>query len=67
MIGKWITRKRQKPARDRSMDYNRHYRVAQRIKLRLDDAADRGDLDRVKVLIRRLRRVRDIQLRELGR
>ena len=64
MRWRWLTKKSK---RDRSEDWNRHYRVAQRLKLRLDEAADKVDLPRVKVLAARIRHVRDIQIRELGR
>ena len=64
MRWRWVTKKAK---RDRSKDWNRHYRVVQRLKLRLDEAADRLDIARVKVLAARISRVRDIQIRDLGR
>lgn len=63
MRWKWL---RKKAKRDRSKDWNRHYRVVQRIQLRMNDAADRGDLERVKVLFARIKHVRDIQISDLG-
>lgn len=32
----------------------------------MNDAADRGDLERVKVLFARIKHVRDIQISDLG-
>lgn len=66
MKWKWLTRQRRNPARDRSSDWNRHHRVAQRLQLRLNEAVENLDTARVDVLMARLRRVRDIQLREVG-
>jgi len=57
---------RKKAKRDRSKDFNRHYRVVQRLQLRLSEATDRGDLDRVTVIVNRIRHVRDIQISDLG-
>ncbi len=53
--------------RDRSNDFSRHYRVAERLQLRMNEAADRGDLHRVEVLCNRIRHVRDIQISDIGR
>lgn len=64
MKWKWL---RKKAKRDRSKDWNRHYRVVQRLQLRMNEAADRLDVDRVDVLLARIRHVRDIQISDLGR
>ena len=66
MKWKWLTRRRKKPARDRAKDWNRHYRVAKRLQLRLDEAVENQDIERVDILLARLRRVRDIQIRDIG-
>lgn len=60
---KWL---RKKAKRDRSKDWNRHYRVCERLVLRMNEAADRLDVDRVEVLANRIRHVRDIQIADLG-
>lgn len=52
--------------RDRSKDWDRHYRVAQRLMMRLEGAYNLGNLARVKVLAARIHRVKDIQIRDLG-
>lgn len=57
---------RKKAKRDRSRDFNRHLRVCERLQLRMVEAADRGDADRVEVLCGRIRHVRDIQIADLG-
>jgi hypothetical protein len=61
----WLRRKPRVSAR-KIKDVFRHYRVAQRLLLRMEEAAARGDLERVKVLSLRIRKVRDIQIAELG-
>jgi len=58
---KWLWLRR-KAKRDRSKDWDRHYRVAQRLLMRLEAAADEGDVDRAKILLSRIRKVRDIQI-----
>lgn len=63
MKWKWL---RKKARRDRSRDFNRHFRVAQRLVARMDDAIERGDIDRVKVIAKRIHHVRDIQISDLG-
>lgn len=60
---KWL---RKKAKRDRSRDWNRHFRVCQRLQLRMNEAADRRDIDRVQVYVNRIRHVRDIQISDLG-
>lgn len=57
---------RKKAKRDRSGDWNRHWRVTQRLQLRLNEAADRHDIDRVRIYMNRIRHVRDIQIADLG-
>ncbi len=63
MRWRWL---RKTAKRDRSKDFNRHYRVVKRLMLRLNEAADRGDLERVKVLGTRIKHVRDIQISDVG-
>lgn len=60
---RWL---RKKAKRDRSRDWNRHFVVCQRLQLRMNEAADRGDIDRVQVFVNRIRHVRDIQISDLG-
>lgn len=62
---KWLTKQRKAPARDRSADFMRHSRVADRLALRINEAVEVKDVGRVNVLMARLRRVRDIQIRDL--
>lgn len=45
---------------------NRHYLVVQRLMLRMNEARDREDVPRMKLLLSRIRRVRDIQIKDLG-
>ncbi len=47
-------------------DFLRPVRIMNRLKMRIDEAGDRGDLARMDVLIRRSRRVRDFQIAEWG-
>ena len=63
MRWRWL---RKKAKRDRSKDWNRHHRVAQRLLMRMNEAADKGDLERVKVLAARIHHVRDIQIADVG-
>ena len=63
MRWRWL---RKKARRDRSKDWNRHHRVAVRLQMRMTEAADRGDLHRVKVLAARIHHVRDIQISDVG-
>lgn len=64
MKWRWL---RKKAKRDRSRDFNRHLRVCERLQLRMAEAANGGDADRVEVLCERIRHVRDIQIADLGR
>ena len=57
---------RKKARRDRSKDWNRHHRVAQRLLLRMNEAHACGNFERVKVLAARIHHVRDIQIADVG-
>jgi len=63
---RWRWRIKKARREERKKDTMRHYRVAQRLQARMEDASRCGDLERVKVLADRIHRVRDIQTAELG-
>ena len=44
-------------------DWHRPYRIAQRIKLRIEACRDTQDVERARVLLARMRRVLDFQLK----
>ncbi len=68
---KWYKNRQKKAnlielAEAKHRDFLRPVRIMNRLKMRIDEAGDRGDLARMDVLIRRSRRVRDFQIAEWG-
>jgi hypothetical protein len=56
----------EKRREEKRRDIVRPVRIAERLNLRMQEACDNHDLPRAKVLLRRVRRVRDFQIAEYG-